>query len=289
MRRLTNARPASGTPAPEARATAPMINGGVAILALSAVFGIAALVPAREVSAQSAATTPGASVEDFHTRYRSAGGDGIRVVEIEGRVRFSADASRIEWMDEGSYLLVVTDDPGRHVRLRAEPDRDGRPAYRFDIDGRRNRAAGDIDRWLSGTLPVVFRELGHDADGRVRTAYEQGGADAVFRTLAAIGSDYSASLHYVAFFGRKDLADDEIIGALTRIGNDIDADQELATALLAAAAFYPERPAIRASFLACLDRFDSDVARSRFAQNLFGTDDVSGDTPPTMTASPGDC
>ena len=187
--------------------------GSVAIVALSTMFGVAAAMRAPDAMAQSTAASAGAGAKEYHTRFRNESGDGIRTVEIDGRIRFSADASRIEWMDDGAYLLVVTIDQGRNVRLRAEPDRNGQPSYRYEIDGRVKRSAADADHWLADTLPIAFRELGHDVEARVQGAYEQGGADEVLRTLAAIRSDYSASQHYVAFFSRKDLSDDDIISA----------------------------------------------------------------------------
>lgn len=289
MIRWIRTRPGLGSPASGARPGRPLMAGSVAILALSALFFVTVAVSAPDAPAQPAAVSPGAGAREYHTRYLNEAGDGIRAVEIEGRIRFSADASGIEWMADGAHLLVVTDEQGRSVRLRAEPNRRGQPTYRYSIDGRANRAAADIDRWLADSLPVVFRELGHDVDARVQTTYEQGGADAVLRTLAAIRSDHSASLHYVAFFGRKDLSDDEIIGALSHLGADIDSDEELANALNGVVALYVDRPAIRTSFLACLDQFDSETVKCRMTRNLFGTDTVSGNEPPTMVASPGDC
>jgi hypothetical protein len=263
--------------------------GSVAIVALSTMFGVAAAMRAPDAMAQSTAASAGAGAKEYHTRFRNESGDGIRTVEIDGRIRFSADASRIEWMDDGAYLLVVTNDQGRNVRLRAEPDRNGQPSYRYEIDGRVKRSAADADHWLADTLPIAFRELGHDVEARVQGAYEQGGADEVLRTLAAIRSDYSASQHYVAFFSRKDLSDDDIISALSQLGADIDADEELAKALSGVAALYVERPAIRTSFLACLDQFDSDLVKRRLTHDLFGTETVSGTVPPTMVGSPGNC
>ncbi|MBK9472492.1 MAG: hypothetical protein IPO18_09445 [bacterium] len=142
--------------------------GSVAIVALSTMFGVAAAMRAPDAMAQSTAASAGAGAKEYHTRFRNESGDGIRTVEIDGRIRFSADASRIEWMDDGAYLLVVTNDQGRNVRLRAEPDRNGQPSYRYEIDGRVKRSAADADHWLADTLPIAFRELGHDVEARVQ-------------------------------------------------------------------------------------------------------------------------
>lgn len=289
MNRGTHDRPAPGRAATAMLQGAPKASNRVRNLAFITMVALAAVVGARAATAQAGAATPGAEAKEYHTRFRSEAGDGLRVVEIEGRVRFGADASRIEWMADGAYVLVVSGDLGRTTRLRAEPDRDGRPTYRYEVDGRVNRAAADRDRWLADTLPVVFRELAHDVDARVQAAYAQGGADAVFRTLATIRSDYSAGLHYVAFFGRKDLHDDEIIGALARLGTDLENDDELAKTLYSVVDHYRDRPAVRAAFLACLGRIDSGLERTRVTRNLFGIDEVTGDVAPAMLASAGGC
>ena len=289
MNRSTHDRPARGRAAAAMLPDASKSSDRVRNLAFIAMIALAAVVGAHAAAAQTEAAAPGAAAKEYHTRFRSEAGDGLRVVEIEGRVRFGADASRIEWMADGAYVLVVSGDQGRTTRLRAEPDRQGRPAYVYEVDGQANRSAGDRDRWLADTLPVVFRELGHDVDARVQAAYEQGGADAVFRTLAAIRSPYSAGLHYMAFFGRKDLRDDEIIGALAHLGTDLKNDVELAKTLYSVVDHYRARPAVRAGFLACLGRIDSELERARVTRSLFGTEEVTGDVAPAMLASAGGC
>ncbi len=291
MNRWTHDRPARG----RGRAAAALLSEAskssdrVRNLAFIALTALAAVVGARAAAAQTGAATPGAEAKEYHTRFRSEAAGGLRIVEIEGRVRFGADASRIEWMADGAYVLVVSGDQGRTTLLRAEPDRDGRPAYRYEVDGRAGPSAADRDRWLADTLPVVFRELGHDVDARIQAAYDRGGADAVFRMLATIRSDYSAGLHYAAFFGRKDLRDDEIIGGLAHAGTDLKNDVELAKTLYSVVDHYRARPAVRAAFLACLGRIDSKIEKARVTHNMFGTDEVTGDIAPTMLVSVGGC
>jgi hypothetical protein len=289
MKRWTHARPARGRAAAAMLPDASKSSDRIRNLAFIAMIALAAVVGARAASAQTGAATPGAEAKEYHTRFRSEAGDGLHVVEIEGRVRFGADASRIEWMADGAYVLVVSGDQDRTTLLRAEPDRDGRPEYRYEVDGQASRSAADRDRWLADTLPVVFRELGFDVDARLQAAYDQGGADGVFRTVAAIRSDYSTGLHYMAFFGRKDLRDDEIIGALAHAGIDLENDVELAKILYSVVDHYRDRPAVRAGFLACLARIDSERERASVTRNLFGTDEVTGDVAPAMLASAGGC
>ncbi len=244
------------------------------------------LVVAGLVGSAAAAPEDG---EIYHTRFRLDGGSGIREAEIEGRIRFSGDAARVEWMEPGSRLLIVTSEDGQVVRFRADPDDQGRPVVRFERDAVRDDETGHAGRWLAATLPVLFRELGHDVQARLDAAYAQGGTPAVLQAIAPIRSDYAAGLHYIAFLKRPGLADQEIAAALAQLGPDLGSDQELANVLYAVKDIYRERPGIRGGFVACFDQFDAPVERSRTARNLFGTDVLDAGDPPVMQVAPGDC
>lgn len=268
---------------PGSRARGPARRG--AALALAALACLAAAAPASAAPA----AAPAAGATEYHTRFRADAGDGIREVEIEGKVRFSADGSRVEWLDGGAYVRIVTEDAGRRTRFEVVADGHGAPVARVAIDGRSRAFDADAQRRLAATLPAAFRELGHDVEARVRDAREQGGSPAVLAMIAGIRSQYSKRLHYDAYLDLDGLGDAEISSALAQAGGDLGSDAELANLLSAATDLYQDRPGIRGSFLACLAAFDSAVERSRFTSNHFGVEAIGAGEQPALARAPGDC
>lgn len=271
-------------PARAPRATMPRTSGAAHILLLGAL--------ACSVATAGAAVPPAtqaAGVNEYHTRFRADKGDGVREVEIEGKVRFSADASRVEWLGDSAYVRIITEEAGRRTRFEVAADAHGRPVARIAVDGRPRAFDADAQHRLAATLPVVFRELGHDVEARVRGAREQGGAPAVLAMIAGIRSAYSKRLHYDAYLDLDDLSDAEISGALAQLGEDLESDTDLANVLSAATDLYRDRPGIRGSYLACLAAFDSAAERSRFTSNNFGLESIGAGEQPVLSRAPGDC
>lgn len=267
----------------------PAVIRAASFLALGVVFGFGAAAQALESRAVAAAASPRPGGKVYHTRFKVDAADGIREVDIEGSVRFSADESRIEWMSGDARFHVVTLDAGQKVRISAEPDAQGRPVVQIQMDGRERPFDQAAEHRLAQTLPVVFRELGHHVEARVQAAYAAGGAPAVYGMIATIRSDNATRLHYDTFLHREGLSDDEISGALSRVGEDFQSDSELAMFLYGAADLYRERPAIRESFLACLAAINADVERLRVTRNLFGVDAIPEGEQPTIALREGDC
>lgn len=259
------------------------LPGAAMALAAITCFATAAPAPASPTGATAAATT------EYHTRFRADKGDGVREVEIEGKVRFSADASRVEWLGDSAYVRIITEEAGRRTRFEVAADAQGRPVARIAVDGRPRAFDADAQHRLAATLPVVFRELGHDVEARVRGAREQGGAPAVLAMIAGIRSAYSKRLHYDAYLDLDDLSDAEISGALAQLGEDLESDTDLANVLSAATDLYRDRPGIRGSYLACLAAFDSAAERSRFTSNNFGLESIGAGEQPVLSRAPGDC
>lgn len=260
------------------------------VLALGTLACLGTVAPIMASPVAASPTSAGAGdARVHHTRFRIDAGDGIREIEIEGKVRFSEDESRIEWLGDGAHVLIVTEEDGRRTRFDVTADGQGRPVARIAVDGRARSFDADAQLRLADTLPVVFRELGHEAEMRVRRAREQGGSEAVLRLIAGIRSEYSTRLHYDAYLDLDNLTDAEISSALSRLGDDLDSDTELAAVLYAAADLYQERPGIRNSFLDCLAAFGSVTERARFTQNLFGVETIGAGEQPVLSRAPGDC
>lgn len=286
--RVTTRRPCP--PMQMVHPRARCIAGARAVLALGTLACLGTFAPI--MASPIAESPPSAGAGDarvHHTRFRIDAGDGIREIEIEGKVRFSEDESRIEWLGDGAHVRIVTEEGGRRTRFEVTADGQGRPVARIAVDGRARSFDADAQRRLADTLPVVFRELGHNAEMRVRRTLEQGGSAAVLRLIAGIRSEYSTRLHYDAYLDLENLTDAEISSALSRLGEDLDSDTELAAVLNAAADLYQERPGVRSSYLACLAAFDSVTEKARFTQNLFGVETIGAGDQPVLSRAPGDC
>lgn len=251
---------------------------GASMLLLSGLAGPGSSVQAQESSADSATT----SARVYHTRFRLEPGEGIHEVAIEGAVRFSPDDTRIAWMGDGAYLRIITQEKGQNLRFDAQANGLGQPTVGYQVDGQTRPYDDAAARRLAAILPVVFRELGHDEIDRVRTTYDQDGADGVFRMIFGIRSDYSIGLHIAAFLGLEGLSDAEIADSFSILGHHINSDYELASVLYQAADLYRKRPGVRHAYLECLNLFQSDIEKSRTTQNLFGMESITGDEQPTM-------
>ena len=263
------------------------LSPALALGALACVTLAAPAVAAPAAKPASVAAEAGATV--YHTRFRTDADQGIREVEIEGRVRFSADETGIEWLGDGAHVRIVAQEAGQRIRFDAAPGVQGRPDVRVAVDGKARAFDDEARSRLASTLPVVFRELGHGADARVRSVHAQGGTPAVVRMIAGISSAHSARIHYEAFLNLDGLADAEICLALSRLGEDLEADTDRASILYATAGLYQERPGIRSSYLACLARFESAAEKARVTRSLFGVEAIGAGEQPELTMVPGDC
>ena len=263
--------------------TFPSIAVGTSLLLLGFFTGLAPSVLAQETSSESATE----SSRIYHTRFRLEPGEGIHEVAIEGQVRFSPDETTIEWMGDGAYVRIIILEQGQKLRYDAKSDGQGHPSVSYKVDGQARPYDGEASRYLANILPVVFRELGFDELSRVKSTYEQDGAEGVYRMISEIRSDYSVGLHLSAFLGFEGLSDDEIIGCFSLLGQQSHSDQELANLLFRTSDLYRERPGIRHAYLECLNQFRSDIERSRTTQNLFGLESISSDEQPVMTMTSG--
>lgn len=287
--RLANRRTAR-IAAPSAKRILDFPSRVIPILALGTLVGTGtAAVAGTGRQAAPAGLAANAGTTAYHTRFMTDTDQGIREVEIEGNVRFSADESGIEWLGDDARVRIVTQEAGRRLRFEAAPDGQGRPVVRFAVDGRERSFDDEARRLLASTLPVVFRELGHGADARVRSAHAQGGAPAVVQLVAGIRSAHSARIHYDAFLQLDALTDAEICLALSRLGEELDADAERESILQATAGAYQERPGIRGSYLACLARFESAAERARVTRSLFGVEAIGAGEQPPLSRDPNDC
>ncbi len=259
--------------------TGPSVVLGTSLLLMSGLGGLGSMLQAQEPNPETTTT----SCRVYHTRFQMGPGEGIREVTIEGEVCFSPDNTKIEWMSDGAYLRIITQEQGRKLRFDAKANGQNHPIVEYKVDSRANPFDENAASYLAQILPVVFRELGHDELGRVQTTYDQKGAAGVLQMISQIRSDYSIGIHVSAFLGLESLSDDEIVDAFSFLGNHINSDSELASVLFKRSDLYRERPGIRQAYLECLKKFQSDIEKARATQNLFGLKSISGNEQPVMT------
>ena len=261
----------------------PSIILSISILLMSGVLGLGSSVLAQEPSSEPNAPDS----REYHTRFRLGPDEGIHEVAIEGSVRFSPDETRIEWMEDGAYIRIITLEQGQKFRFDAEADENGLPTVSYKVDGRTRPYNEVASRYLEDILPVVFRELGHNELNRVQTTYDTAGATGVIQMISKIRSDYSTRLHVSAFLGLENLTDEEIIQSISLFRDQINSDSELTSFLYQTTDLYRERPAVRHAYLDCLNQFNSDIEKSRAIKNLFGTDSISIEEQPVMSMTSG--
>jgi len=163
-----------------------------------------------------------------------------------------------------------------------------RGIFTFDVIGK-SSLQGRIIEWIDDEayLSIITNEQGHDEIARVQTTYDQDGSVGVFRMISKIRSQYSVGLHVREFLRLEGLSDDEIAECFSFLGSHIKSDYELASILYQATDLYREHPGIRHAYLECLNKFQSDIERTRVTQNLFGVDSISGDQQPASSMKSG--
>jgi len=229
-------------------------------------------------------TLAAADTPVHHIRFISDADHGLRQVEIEGRVGFGADETSITSLADDAYVLIITE----QARFEARPGADGRPQLSLTIDGE-PRSAVEAARWCADVLPIACRETAVAFGARVRSAYQRDGAAGVHHLLDGIRSPYAARLHASAFLAMDGLTDAEIAATLDHVAATVADDQERAGLLYEAVGLYAARPAIRTSFLACLNGMASDVERHRFTRNVFEKDALEAGEVPVLAVDPSGC
>jgi len=261
-----------------ARRIVSSIALSTSLLLLSGLAGLGISGQAQESSPDSTST----SDRVYHTRFQLGPGEGISEVNIEGAVRFSPDDTRIEWIGDGAYLSITTLEQGQTLHFDAKADKQGNPSVSYQVDGQTHPFDEEAASYLAHILPIVFKELGHDEIDRVQTIYDQDGANGVFRMISEIRSNYSIGLHVSAFLALEELSDEEIIESFSILGHHINSDYELASVLYQTTDLYRERPGVRRAYLECLNKFQSEMERSRITKNLFGLETIKSDEQPPL-------
>ncbi len=261
-----------------ARRIVTSLTIGATIIVMSSLTGSA------QAQGSSSEVNP-TNASAYHTRLKQGPGEGIHEVAIEGAVRFSDDETEVQWIGDGGYVRIVTQEKGQVIRFEATAGESGRPVVGYKVDGQQRPFDKNAARHLTEILPVVFRELGHGQTERVQTVYDQDGATGVFQMISEIRSDYSFGLHLVAFFDLEGISDGEISDTFSLLTNHIDSDAELADLLYRTAGTYRDRPGTRRAYLDCFNGFQSDVERTRATQNLFGVGSIGSGEQPEMIMS----
>jgi beta-lactamase regulating signal transducer with metallopeptidase domain len=217
----------SGTSTTATAATAALPESfKVSISEPAAPAGIASPAPAEVTSAQEpvspkpiTAATPGSAWScDSYSRAsgRSSthighhGGDGANQIlnyvvstgnrcaeaALVGRVKFSADESRIAELSPGGFARFRERTDTFDRALAVTPVGDGSLSYTAMVNGRTVPFDGAMQSWLARFLPEVLREAGINVPERVARLRSQGGVPAVLRDVGEIRSTGAKRTHY---------------------------------------------------------------------------------------------
>lgn len=196
-------------------------------------------------------------------------------VEIKGTVSFTRDFTAIERMESGSRLRIeVARDGEPDRRLEAHPGDDGRPEYRWWLDGRERSFDADARAWLSDALVDMFRSSSYLARERAAWIFSSGGASALFAEIQAMSSDHTQGIYLEALLENPAASTDDVRRAVGLAGSEIESDHALGK-VLEAAATHSFDSATRDAWLAAARRIQSDHSQGKVFEAALARNDLS--------------
>lgn len=186
------------------------------------------------------------------------------LLQAEGKFTVTADFTDIGTVARGGEVVVETDDGAGVRRLEVRPgDGDGGLEREYTI----NRAARPFDAdaraWLAETLTFLLRRSGLYAEERAQWILEHHGITVLIEEIALLRGDYARRRYYQAAVGSGQLDVAGFERLVTRAGQEIESDHELAKLLLDIAGRQPLTVAMQAGFVAAAKTIGSDYERRR--------------------------
>ncbi len=214
---------------------------------------------------------------DFSGTWRHDDGDNSYKVSVDGDIDLSDDDTAIEWMSDDAYFKIdVKRDGEPRIRVEVEPDDDGRPVYRYR-EGRKTKAFDDEAAELfAENLQFFCRELGFNANKRVRRIYENGGTDAVLTEIDDIESDYSRTRHFHELLQLVDPDSPEFGQAINQAVDSIESDYELSQLMIKQIDYFLKNKNTQQAFFNCLKGIDSDYERASVLKTALDEADLDG-------------
>jgi hypothetical protein len=148
-------------------------------------------------------------------------GDGCEVrVRLNGVVRLSADAARVEHVAPGASLSIEERTAAGRRLLSVEPGEGGAPRLEWKGPGQPDGAA--LATWLDGALPQLAAHTGLFADERGRALAAAGGPDAVLEELSRTPSASARRAYLERLLERPALAPAQLVRVAAAAGETLE-------------------------------------------------------------------
>ncbi|HVF33892.1 MAG TPA: hypothetical protein VND91_01055, partial [Candidatus Saccharimonadia bacterium] len=255
------------------RMSHPSWNLAVRIGAGAALLVALGLLPAVRFAAIAAERTHHVSIinangtEKFSMKNSDLGLD----VEIDGKVEFTAAEDDVASLEDEAKIEQETGGVSRRIEYR---NRGGRIEKRYFVedDERPLDAAGRA--WLAQVIPVLLREGGFDAEGRVARILARGGAGAVLDEVERIRGDHARRAYIVALAESTKLAPAELDRAIVLAAKSAS-DFERRSSLVALIDTQSPRAPQQVAILRAVADIGSDFEQRTVMQSLAGKLDPS--------------
>ncbi|MEO8461358.1 MAG: M56 family metallopeptidase, partial [Dokdonella sp.] len=150
-------------------------------------------------------------------------------VDVDGKITFTDDESDVASLSKGGTAKFSETRAGTTHKLEVT-ELNGTLVRKYFINGNEQPIDAAGRAWVAAFLPVLARESGLDAEGRVDRLYAKGGANAVLDEVEKIHSGYVRGKYLALLSKHGTLQPGEMDRALVLAG-DIDSDYERRQAL----------------------------------------------------------
>jgi len=250
------------------------------VCALCAALAASAVCAAGQVQAVDGAGRRADS--GWITEHRVADGDlwvewfdGRATFEakVRGQVEFAPDGTDIRAISQGGSV-ELTQKLGTTVRtFKATAHEGGDVSRQFDVSGVPGAASESV--WLASVLTDLLRNTGLDAQTRVRSLYERGGATAVLREISYSRSDRVKQLYYLELLKRPGARAPERVSVMRQAAREIASDEVQGQLLNAAAGYYLHGTTALAAYFKTLGTISSDEERAAVLNTLLARPDLN--------------
>ena len=168
-----------------------------------------------------------------HTYVNSEAGRKVKI-ETEGDFELTEDWTGIARLSRGAEVRFEEEARGVERRLDVTPGKDGRPVYRWQVNGRERPFDTEGRKWLEAMLLDFLRSSGYKAEERVASILKRQGPAGVLAEVSQIQGDYGSRIYLEQLFKQARLEPALVERALRLAGRQIESDYELRQALTAA-------------------------------------------------------
>ncbi|HEX7184218.1 MAG TPA: M56 family metallopeptidase [Thermoanaerobaculia bacterium] len=178
-------------------------------------------------------------------------------IRTEGKVTLTEDWTGIASLSPGAEMRIEEEN-GVERRLDVEPGSDGRPVYKWKVNGRERAFDAEGRKWLQAMLLEFVRGTGYAADQRVAYFLKRQGPEGVFAEISQLPSDYVKRIYFGELLERRDLPPGTVERAIRQAGREVESDYELRQVLTAVAEHQAMTEPLTLAFAEAAASLDSD-------------------------------